>query len=63
MRKDLRALFRDLEQRGWSVEVTGGNHYKLKGPRGQIVFCPGTPSDHRALKNLKAMLRRQGAEV
>ena len=59
MRHDLKQLLRAAEARGWSVELTRrGAHVRLTHPSGGLVVAASTPSDHRALANLKAMLRR-----
>lgn len=47
------------EKRGWDYELTRkGGHYRLTKPGCVVVFCSGTASDKRALKNLECMLRR-----
>jgi predicted RNA binding protein YcfA (HicA-like mRNA interferase family) len=48
---------------GWTVTKTKRSHIKLRAPSGAIVFASGTPSDVRAVHNLKAMLRRNGLDV
>lgn len=58
---DLRALFREVEAAGWSVERGGGGHYKIRNADGQIVASsPATPSDYRSIRNVRAQLRRAG---
>jgi hypothetical protein len=47
---------------GWRAEVTGGTHYRLVGPRGQTVYCGTTPSDRRAIYEVRARLRRAERE-
>jgi predicted RNA binding protein YcfA (HicA-like mRNA interferase family) len=59
MRHALRELLRAAEARGWRVELTRrGAHVRLTHPAGGIVFAASTPSDCRALANLRAQLRR-----
>lgn len=48
------------EEQGWKIDRTGKNHYKLTSPEGQIVGHSGTPSDHRAILNFRAELKRKG---
>lgn len=48
------------ECQGWKVERTSKNHYKLTSPDGHIVGHSGTPSDHRAVLNFRAELKRKG---
>ncbi len=44
---------------GCAVRATGHNHLRLAHPSGWVVVASGTPSDARALRNLRAELRRQ----
>lgn len=61
-RKEIRKLTRVVEQQGWRVEL--GDHIKWFPPDGgRPVFCGSTPSDNRSMKNLRAELRRRGAQV
>jgi transcriptional/translational regulatory protein YebC/TACO1 len=62
---DLGQLLKKAEEAGWTV-VQGkrSSHYKLYAPDGKtIVTCGSTLSDHRAIKNIRAMLRRNGVDV
>ena len=59
MADDLKALQAHAEAHGWRVEV-GGRHLKWRGPKGQLVVSAITPSDHRALMNIKSDLRKRG---
>jgi predicted RNA binding protein YcfA (HicA-like mRNA interferase family) len=63
MKKDLKQIVQMYEQWGWSVEKTNGGHLRFKGPKGELVFSGSTPSDWRAIANLKAQLRRATAMV
>lgn len=58
MKKDLRQFLADLAKLGWGVEYRKAGHYRLTGPRGQLVFTSSTPSDGRTLLNLQALVRR-----
>ena len=59
MRHALKQLLRAAEARGWSVELTRrGAHVRLVHPSGGLVVAASTPSDWRALANLRAQLRR-----
>jgi hypothetical protein len=42
-----------------TVEPTNGGHLRLNLPNGAFVFTGSTPSDHRVLKNLHSMVKRQ----
>lgn len=51
---------RQLERHGFTATKTRGGHWRFEHPGvGGPVFAPATPSDHRALKNLQALLRRK----
>lgn len=62
-RKELRHIIDQLEEQGWKLSLTGGNHYKCVSPTGKVVFMPSTPGEGRSLKNMKAQLRRAGAKL
>lgn len=63
--KEMRKLADALEAQGWKVTKTTKGHYRFvpPDPEKRIVHTGGSPSDHRAFKNLKADLRRQGADI
>ncbi len=50
---------------GWRRETLRGGHYRLTPPdRGKpAVVYSGTPSDWRAIMNLRADLRRSGLAI
>ncbi|XOK15615.1 type II toxin-antitoxin system HicA family toxin (plasmid) [Agrobacterium tumefaciens] len=49
-----------LERQGFSATKTRGGHWRFEHPEmNGPVFAPDTPSDHRGMKNLFAMLRRK----
>jgi predicted RNA binding protein YcfA (HicA-like mRNA interferase family) len=58
MKHDLKQQLRQAEAHGWRVQPTRGGHWKLTHPDGGTVVTSSSPSDHRALANLKAQLRR-----
>ena len=66
MKRDLRQLFRMARARGWVIERTRSDHWKLlHPPTGAIVFTGSTPSCPRAVRNAEAptrlrLLRRAG---
>jgi hypothetical protein len=59
---DWKKLVGESERQGWAVERGRKGQLKLipPDPTKQIVFIHGTPSDHRAIKNTIAEMRRQG---
>lgn len=59
-RSDMMKLVRMLERDGFTAVHTGGGHLCLRHPGfSGCVFTSSTPSDHRAVKNLRAMLKRK----
>ena len=45
VKRDLQALFRTAKARGWVIERTRSDHFKLKHPpTGAIIYTAGTPS-------------------
>lgn len=63
MDKDTKKLIKSLTAQGWRIEQ--GKHIKAfpPDPTKPMVVISGTPSDARTLANLKAQLRRSGAEI
>lgn len=59
--KEVRKLITSLESQGWRIERLKSGHFRAYAPDGVgIVHLPGTPSDHRSLKNTVAQLRHHG---
>jgi len=61
--KELKSLFKEIENQGGRVLRTRNNHYKVICSNGNIVFISSTPSDNRALENIKHDLRASGIEI
>jgi hypothetical protein len=59
---DLKALLRECSKLGVPFETTNGGHIKFLCPGG-VVFAASTPSDCRAVKNIRTMLRRKGVAL
>ena len=55
--KDMRKLIKELKPEGWTAELTRGDHIALVHPRYGKVFCSQTPSDRRALQNIRQEIR------
>lgn len=52
--KELRKIIREAEELGWTFQRTKASHIKAKHADGvRMVFISGTPSDYRALMNIK----------
>ena len=61
--KDLKKLFKEIKSHGWRVSRRNNGHFLLQGPNDQKVYCGGTPSDHRAIKNIKKDLSKAGLDL
>lgn len=49
---------------GWTVATSGGNHLRWTPPDGgACVFTSATPSDRRALQNMRRDFRRYGLDI
>lgn len=58
---DWEQLKKLAERQGWQVERTKRGHYKWFAPDNHTIIVSGsTISDHRAIKNQKARMRRAG---
>ncbi len=56
--KEINQLVAGMVRQGW--KFTKGRHGKLRKPDGfGFVTIPNTPSDYRAILNLKRDIRRQ----
>jgi hypothetical protein len=58
--KDIKSLIKQAECQGWEVRLTKNNHYKWLSPIGRFFFSASTPSDYRAVDNIKKDLTRYG---
>lgn len=58
--KEVKQLIDQAECQGWNVVPTKKGHYKWLSPLGAFFFSASTPSDHRALLNIKRDLKRHG---
>lgn len=62
---EIRELVEAAREVGWGFQQTG-SHYWLTPPptvQSDKIRLPTTPSDHRAVKNARAMMRRAGIPV
>jgi ribosomal protein L32 len=56
--KEMRPIHKALEAAGFTITYHQG-HYTVRNERGARVYTlPGSPSDWRTIKNIKAQLRR-----
>lgn len=59
--KQLRPLAKRARRAGWTIEQRNGGHLTWTPPDGgPYIVSSFTPSDPRAVKNLRADLRRAG---
>lgn len=59
--KELKKLFQQIEAQGGRIKPTrNGFMVYPPTPDGRLVAIHKTPSDHRAMKNTRAELRRAG---
>jgi hypothetical protein len=64
MSKDLKQLTKRLKKQHGIKAVPRGHHTWLVGPKGDLICTiSSTASDHRALLNIKADVRRAGYRV
>jgi predicted RNA binding protein YcfA (HicA-like mRNA interferase family) len=57
---EMKEIRRQLGRRGFSMTKTHGGHWRFEHPdMDGPVFAPDTPSDHRGVRNLHALLRRK----
>lgn len=59
--KDINRLIKKLRKQGFEVTETKNNHWTVRkgGPK-RITTLQSTPSDHHAMKNALAYLKRAG---
>jgi predicted RNA binding protein YcfA (HicA-like mRNA interferase family) len=58
--KELRQLVEQAVEQGWIVNLTSGSHLRWKAPDGALFFTASTPSDRRALLNIRRDLLNHG---
>lgn len=61
-RREVDRLVASLRSMGYQVKPTRSGHYSVRAG-GAIVVLPGSPSDHRSLRNAMALLRRAGVAL
>src|SRR5690349_17425422 len=57
--KEIEQLRREMRRRGWRISTTGSGHLLWRGPGGERVVTSLTPSNKRAIKQIRADLRRE----
>lgn len=63
IRKEIARFVKLAEDQNWEVRRTKGNHLMFTPPGDRPhVLVAGTPSDHRAIMNVRSLLRRSGLQ-
>jgi hypothetical protein len=62
--KDINEMIAKVVEQGWEVRP-GKGHVKVCPPDKTLscVTVASTPSDHRAIKNMRAEFRKRGAQL
>jgi hypothetical protein len=60
MASELNSLKKLAEAQEWKIVVSNGGHLKWMSPTGKVVFTSITPSDHRAMSNIRRDLKSAG---
>ena len=55
-------MLKQLKEQGWTIALSTSNHYVVR-KGGDRVWLPSTPSDVRAIRNVKAEFKRRGVEL
>ncbi len=64
MPKDVKVMLKLAVNQGFSWRMTRGCHIQVRNAEGRVIAgSAGTPSDHRAIKNFRAELRRGGVTI
>jgi len=61
--RELQRLITLAQKQGWKILIRNNGHLKWSAPNGYCYYSARTPSDGRAIKNIKAALVRHGALV
>lgn len=66
MEREIRRVLESAQWTDFDLEKTAGGHYRITlkaGDQAKVAFAPSTPSDWRAIPNMKAQLRRAMREL
>jgi len=58
--REMDKLVREYRRKGWTVELTRGQHWRFTPPGGggRSVIASGTPGNSSAINNVRSDLRR-----
>lgn len=64
-RREVQRIVERLAQQGWAVSISGHSHWRLcpQDKQYAVQFVSFTPSDYRAIKNIRSQLRKAGAQL
>lgn len=62
MASEIDTLIQWAKLQGYTVGTTKNSHLRFISPQGYTVFGSSTPSDRRAIANIRGKLRRQLAK-
>ncbi len=60
MASELKELIKSAKSQKWEIVVSNGGHLKWISPLGKVIFTSLTPSDRRAMSNIKRDLKSAG---
>jgi hypothetical protein len=62
--KAINILIDKAWEQGWWCKKSGSKHVMMYSPDGKgMVTLPGSPSDHRSIKNSRNLLRKNGLKL
>jgi len=62
--REVRPLVECALRAGWTIERTGSNHLRLRGPQGQTLHAAGTPhSGQLEAYRLRQRLHKAGLDL
>ena len=63
-RRDADLLLEMAWEQGCDIQPTKKGHYTVYTPdEKSIIVVPGTPSDHRGLRNVRSLFRQAGLNI
>lgn len=64
-RKEVEVIVATLRSQGWECHISGKTHWRLcpMDNKYPVQFISFTPSDFRAIKNIRSQLRKAGANL
>lgn len=65
LKRQVELIVETVGKQGWKVALSGTGHWRLcpQDKRFPVQFISYTPSDARAIKNIRAQLKKAGAKL